>query len=286
MITSIFLRLLQTSAALSIINIPFDRGANVAGSFAAPAMITPKLLNLKNAEISTIDTTRIVRHTFGDIFMTNFKLLEKGNVCLNIGGDHSVAIPTIFAANEVCNMNGQSLGILWFDAHGDINTPETSLTGNLHGMPVSVLLGHTLPLLQFGSALTSRQFLYIGIRDLDHQEIEIIREENISILDSRSKNDLSEWISHFDKIHISFDVDCISSDEMYATSTPVPAGLKSEHVKEMFQIIQSSGKLLSVDCVEYVPEKDKNDECLMIIVDTLEKLLCNNNCEQGNKGRN
>ena len=84
--------------------------------------------------------------------------------------------------NVFCQENNKKLGIIWFDAHADFNTMETSPSGNLHDIPISVLCGHTLPFLTFGEPLDTNQFAYYGIRDIDTLEFQRLQDYNMLIL--------------------------------------------------------------------------------------------------------
>lgn len=240
---------------MHIVKLPFSKGANVNGSELAPdALATALETEFAIEKVHKINMEQILRKSFGDAWFKISKIMDAGNICINIGGDHSVAVPTIYAANEFCRMKNENLGILWCDAHSDIHTIQTSSSANLHGMPVAILCGHTLPFLSFGYPLDTDQFCYFGLRDVDLPEIERIEEYKVAV--STNAEDVEEWIRKFDNIHVSFDVDCLSSTEMPATSTPVEGPLNSEELKKVFGFVKSSGKLISMDVVEFCPALD------------------------------
>ena len=213
--------------------------------------------------------SKIYRNSFGNVFMKVWSIMSAGNFVLNLGGDHSTAIPTVYASNEVCRSQGDVLGVLWCDAHTDINTPETSPSGNIHGMPVAVLLGEALPVLSFGEPLDPSQICYFGVRDIDDPEKFKVEELNIKI--HETAQDVKEWMNLFDKIHISFDVDAL--DDMSSCSTPVPYGLSTEVVKDVFKYAKETGKLISMDVVEYCPKFDSNHTDLGTIVDIIKTVI-------------
>ncbi len=262
----IILCLLPCAFALHIVKMPFGKGANIPESMHAPDVLQNAITTqICATETYEIDMDRIYRQSFGDVFMKIWSIMSAGNFVLNIGGDHSTAIPTVFASNEVCRSHGDVLGVLWCDAHTDINTPETSPSGNIHGMPVAVLLGKTLPILSFGEALDPSQIGYFGVRDIDEPEQDTVEALNIDI--HENAEEVKKWMDKFDKIHISFDVDAL--EDMSSCSTPVPDGIPVEVVKEVFKYAKKSGKLVSMDVVEYCPKFDKNHKDLDTIVDII-----------------
>ena len=250
------------------IKIPFDNGANMKGSSLAPDIIVDKLPFVDN--IHEIKHDRLVRNVLGEGFMCVWKSLNAGSFPIVIGGDHTVAISSVFAANEVCLSNKKKLGILWCDAHADFNTIETSLSKNLHGVPVAVLCGHTLPLLSFGTFLNTDQFAYYGVRDID--ELEQERMEEFKMVTLKTK-EIEKWMAKFDKIHISFDIDCISSNFLQSVNTPVNDGPSPDDIKYIFRKIKESGKLFSLDVVEFNPTKTNTTDDLNIICDVLNVLF-------------
>jgi arginase len=160
------------------------------------------------------------------------------------------------------------LGILWFDAHADFNTIDTSPSGNLHGVPIAVLCGHTLSELTFGKLLYTDQFAYYGLRDIDSLEFNRIQNYNMLIINSFLE--IQNWIEYFDKIHISFDMDCLDPSIFSFVNTPVKNGLLLEDIFPVLQEIKKNNKLLSVDLVEYNPDKGINN---LLIIKILEKML-------------
>ena len=256
---------------INIINTPFDRGANIKGSSKAFNILKPNLYNskLNINEIKNIESEkRHVSIIFDDIYNKAYNNLNENKKSLQIGGDHTIAIPTIFASNNYCFKNNQKLGVLWIDAHADFNTMLTSETGNLHGVPVAVLCGHTLESLMFGEPLSPNQFGYYGVRDIDSLEFDRIQEYNMLFLESLKE--IKEWIKAYDKIHISFDLDCLDPSIFSSVNTLVNNGLKLDDIYSMFDEIKKSGKLLSADLVEYNPDKGINNE---IVIEILEKML-------------
>lgn len=190
-----------------------------------------------------------------------------------LGGDHSLAMSSISAVLK----HHPKTGILWVDAHADINTFETSPSGNLHGMPVAALSG----LIPEGdifncdwlsNKMSLKQIVYLGLRDIDSGEVKLLKDNKVLYYtadDLRKKNFtdvFKEITQHFethgytDGLHLSFDIDALSSELVPATGTPVANGLTIEQMQEMLSLIKKNFKLTSVDCVEFNPYKVDSDE--------------------------
>ena len=161
------------------------------------------------------------------------------------------------------------MGVLWFDAHADFNTIETSPSGNIHGVPVAVLCGHTLNELSYGNSLEPSQFGYYGVRDIDSLEFNRFQYYNMNILDS--EKDFTKWMRKFDKIHLSFDMDCLDPSIMSCVNTKVNNGLTMEKVRDKLKMIKDSNKLMSMDLVEYNPLLGDNSDVVEDILKTLFK---------------
>lgn len=237
------------SLVINTINIPFDNGANILGSKNSPKILEPYLKFLNIDEKININTNNFVSNVLEDGYQAVFKTMKDGRFPLTIGGDHTVAISSVFAVNEFCNLCNKSLGILWCDAHADFNTMVTSPTKNIHGMPVAVLCGHTLPTLKMSDLLMPEQFAYYGVRDVDSLEFIRMQEYDMKII--YDNKDIDEWLEQFDYIHVSFDIDCLDPSVTKCVNTPVNNGATSEEMKNLFTKVKKSDKLCSMDIVEY-----------------------------------
>lgn len=257
---------------VNVISLPYDNGANMKGSSNAFKTLKPDLLKNEKINIDKIYNIETnqgrPRIQFGNAFYKCWDSLNSGNMPFLIGGDHTCAISNIFASNEYSLYNKEKLGVLWIDAHADFNTMETSPSKNIHGMPVSILCGHTLNMLSFGNYLEPSQFLYYGLRDIDSLEFDRFQTYNMNILDV--EQDLYEWASNYDKIHISFDLDALDPSIFKGVNTPVQNGLTKENIEYIFSYIKNTNKLQSLDLVEYNPQNSENNE---LILELLEKLF-------------
>lgn len=253
---------------INTISIPYDNGANIKGSRFAPKIIVDNLDNLDNLQICNnyeIQTNKIIKNYYEDTFILVAQSIDKNFFPIILGGDHSVVVPGISAINEYYKkIQNKSLGVLWVDAHADFNTIDTSPSKNFHGMPVSILCHHTLPNLNVGDTLDPSQFGFYGVRDIDSLEFNRFQNYNMQILDSDIE--INEWLKNFDKIHVSFDIDCIDPYEFNGVNTPVKNGKKIKEIKSLFNKIKKSKKLCSLDIVEYNPEKNNNVNIITDIV--------------------
>ena len=270
----IYLNIITLSNAfnINVISLPYDQGANKIGSRNAFNVLKEDLIDSNKIKLNKIieleANSRHLRIELGKAYIESWKSLDAKKIPLLIGGDHTCAIPNIFASNGYCIANKEKLGVLWIDAHADFNTIQTSPTKNLHGVPVSVLCGHTLPILSFGEELDPSQFLYYGLRDFDSLEFDRIQEHNMKILDNELE--LKEWCKNYDKIHISFDMDSLDPSIFSSVNTPVKNGLTLENISYLFNHVKNTKKLQSMDIVEYNPELGNQNE---VILKMLEYLL-------------
>jgi arginase len=198
---------------------------------------------------------------------------SKGRFVLTLGGDHSVAIGTIAGtAKAMRERLGREIAVIWVDAHADINTPETSDSGNIHGMPVAFVTGLATEKREdiFGwikqeHMLSVKKLVYIGLRDVDRGEKKILKEYGIRAF---SMHDIDRygigkvmdmalgWIGSDTPIHLSFDVDAL--DPMWApsTGTPVRGGLTLREGDFIAECVHETGSLVALDLVEVNPSLD------------------------------
>lgn len=256
---------------VNIIDLPYDNGANMRGSRNAYNILRKDLDMNKKIKINKVynmDANK--KHLYFEFKNASLKCqesLENGCLPFLIGGDHTCAISSIFASNDYSLLNKEKLGIIWLDAHADFNTMESSPSKNLHGMPISILCGHTLTILKMGNFLDPSQFLYYGVRDIDSIELDRFQEYNMNILDV--PEDLYSWCSYYDKIHISFDLDSLDPSLFNSVNTPVENGLTMKNIEFLFNYIKKTGKLQSLDLVEYNPEKGVNNNIIMDLIENL-----------------
>lgn len=200
-----------------------------------------------------------------------YQSLQKGNFPLTIGGDHSLALGTLAGVSE---FNHDTV-VLWVDAHTDINTHLTTPTGNIHGMPVAAALNEGHPLLTgiFSNYLKPKNILYIGVRDIDAGEQKLIERLNIQSMNVHELDlqVITKFIMNrpHRPVHLSFDIDSLDYSLVPGTSTPVPDGLTVSQAKDILKSIKDTGRVTSMDFVEFSPVRDINDQTLKIALELL-----------------
>lgn len=193
-----------------------------------------------------------------------------GRFPLVLGGDHAQAIGTISGLARAFRTRGERIGVVWVDAHTDMNTPETTLSGNIHGMPLASLLGHgpreLVSIAGDEPAVLPQHVAIIGIRDVDRTETALVNELGVrtytmSDLDERGTaacvREALEIVSRGTAgVHLSFDLDGVDPQDAPGVGTPVPGGLT---VRESHLICESAartGKLVGMEMVELNPTLD------------------------------
>ena len=201
-------------------------------------------------------------------------ILYDGGFPLAIGGDHSMAIGTIAGVALHCRRVHKRLGVIWIDAHSDINTPETSPSGNIHGMPLAVTLGMgPLELTRVGGEfpkVSPQNVALIGLRDLDEGEKQAIKRLQIQ---SYTMTDIDKSGAHavitaaladlhtkVDHLHVSFDLDSVDPSVAPGVGTPVAGGLTYREAHLIMEEIADSGFMHSLDIVEINPILDNRNQ--------------------------
>jgi arginase len=196
--------------------------------------------------------------------------LDEGALPIVLGGDHSLAAGSVAASAAYLRRRGEPLGAIWVDAHGDMNSPATSGSGNVHGMPLSALLGHEpLELARFAGeepALQPRYTVLVGIRNLDQIEKETVRASHVHVYTMKDVDRLG--IAQVMEsaiqlagtgtggIHVSFDLDVCDPAVAPGVGTPVKGGLDYREAHVVMEMIAESGRLIALDLVEVNPTLD------------------------------
>lgn len=209
------------------------------------------------------------------------RAVETGEIPLFLGGDHSLAIGTIGGVTHQ-----EPVGVIWIDAHGDANSPQTSPSGNIHGMPVATLLGEGFPDLvnlgRPGAKLSGKDIVMIGIRDLDAGERQWLKQSGVKVytmrdLDERGMGAVTrealEHLGHRCRLHISLDMDSLDPDVAPGVGTPSPGGLSYREAQLMMEIIADTGKLASADVVEINPILDHENHTAKMAVELMASLF-------------
>ena len=216
----------------------------------------------------------VISEVCRDLAATVEGTLDQGEFPLVLGGDHSQAIGTISGMAKSLRRKNLDLGVFWCDAHTDMNTPDSSPSGNIHGMPLSVLLGRGLKELTSiagrAPALKPENVVIFGVRQVDAKEAKIVKELGVRVytmseIDARGAPAcLEEAMEILNKasggIHLSFDLD--GCDPMVApgVGTPVPGGLNFRESHLVCEVLAKSGKLVGMEVVELNPTMDTENK--------------------------
>jgi arginase len=211
------------------------------------------------------------------------KTLEEGLVPVILGGDHSVAIGSVGGASAYFRKKEKRIGLLWLDAHGDMNTPESSPSGNVHGMPLAVLIGYGPPelteLMGYKPVVEPRNVALVGIRDLDAKEKRIIKESGVHVftmrdLDERGMREVMAEALRFatddtDGIAVSLDLDFVDPADAPGVGTPVRGGVTYRESHLAMEMIADSKAMVSLEAVEVNPVIDQHNQTALLGVELL-----------------
>lgn len=196
--------------------------------------------------------------------------LDSGSTPIILGGDHSIAIGSVAGLSAFHRKRDQNVGVIWFDAHGDMNTPETSPSGNIHGMPFAAILGHGAKELThisgFAPKVLPEDCVLIGARSVDPDEAVALKASGIRIvtmreLDERGMSavmDEAMWLAsrRTAGFHVTMDMDFVDPDFAPGVGTPVPGGPTYRESHLAMEKIADSGKMLSFELTEVNPVLD------------------------------
>lgn len=296
---------------VSIIGVPLDLGQNRRGVDMGPSVIRyaglverlknlgyevedrgditigrPKEYDIKN-ERNLKDLNEVVQAN-KDLAEEVSAIINEGNYPLVLGGDHSIAIGTLAGVAD----KYKRLGVIWYDAHGDLNTGETSPSGNIHGMPLAASLGIGDPSLTeiggYSPKIKPEDLVLIGARSLDEGERKLIKEKGIKVFTmheidrlgmSRVMEEAMDHVSkHTDGVHLSLDLDALDPHDAPGVGTPVVGGPSYRETHLAMEMLAERGIITSVEFVEVNPildAKNQTAEAAVGLVGSLfgEKLL-------------
>jgi arginase len=204
--------------------------------------------------------------------------LEQGALPVVLGGDHSLAAGSVGASADVAAARGGDVGVIWVDAHGDMNTPATTTSGNVHGMPLAALLGpEPAELSKIGRRspkIRADRTVLVGVRNLDELEKQQIRAAKIHVFTMKDidrhgiatvmKRALSLATKDTLGVHVSFDVDVCDPSIAPGVGTPVKGGLDYREAHMAMEMVADSGKLLALDVVEINPILDSQNQTAIL----------------------
>lgn len=215
-----------------------------------------------------------------------YAALGREHLPILLGGDHCLAIGSISAIARHCAEHDKKLRVLWLDAHADFNTSETSPSGNIHGMPVSILMGHgPRELTHLGGrypAITPDIVRQVGIRSVDAHEKQLLRDDNVSVYDMRRIDEhgmrqcVSDALDGMDDtthLHVSFDVDFLDPEIAPGVGTTVMGGPTYREAQLVMELIADTGRVGSLDIMELNPACDQANRTAEVAVDLVESLF-------------
>jgi arginase len=207
--------------------------------------------------------------------------LEAGKIPLVLGGDHSIAVGTVSGVAEFYRRSKQRIGLLWIDAHSDINTPESSPSGNVHGMPLGAIMGlfpgPLTDMYGFCPKVKPDNVVLVGIRDVDHVERENIRKAGVHAFTMRDIDERGMRVVMEEALrlagrntigyHVSLDMDWIDPEDAPGVGTPVWGGATYREGHLAMEIIADHGRLLSFEIVEVNPVLDERNQTAELAVE-------------------
>ncbi len=290
------------SKRVRIIGIPIDlgqakRGVNMGPAALRFAGLADRLAELGYAIRDLGDLPVPIRESLCDQGVCDFlpairavslaayqagrEAVEAGDIPIFLGGDHSLAVGTIGGATH-----REPAGVIWIDAHADFNTPQTTPSGNIHGMPMATLVGDGYPELvnlgRLGPKVDPRDVVMIGIRELDCREKERLRRSDIKVytmrdIDERGMSEIVREalvrLEHHRRLHVSLDVDSLDPLVAPGVGTPIPGGLTYREAQLLMEIIADTGRLSSLDIVEINPILDQRNKTAQVAVELVSSLF-------------
>lgn len=217
------------------------------------------------------------------IYREGCEAIAAGEVPIFLGGDHSIALGTVAAATH-----RERVGVLWIDAHGDFNTPETSPSGNIHGMPLAALTGLGDPRMvnlgRQGAKIAASEVVLIGVRDLDHAERELLRRSGASVytmseIDEEGVGAVARAASRtlaergLKRVHVSLDLDVLDPRFAPGVGTPVYGGLNPREAHLLLEILAKECEVGSLDVVEVNPILDQHNQTAELAVELVLSVL-------------
>jgi arginase len=281
-----------TMRPVHIIGVPLDLGAGRRGVDMGPSALRIAGLNDRIAslgyevsDLGDIDTPipetkdpgesqkkyiREIASVCQVLFETSLAALDRGGLPLVLGGDHSLGAGSVGASAAFARRAGRPIGLLWIDAHGDMNTPATSGSGNVHGMPLGALLGQEPAELAglggFSPKVVPHCTVLIGVRNLDDTEKKLVRDSGVHVFTMKdidrlgiatvTEQAISIATHGTAGLHVSFDLDACDPAIAPGVGTPVKGGLDYREAHMVMEMIADSATLVALDIVEVNPVLD------------------------------
>ena len=300
---------LNSTRVLEVLGVPLDLGGNRRGCDMGPSALrigglVAKLVRLgyevrdqgdlpaPAAEESAFGDPRAkfltaIGQVCGEVCARVERALDAGHLPLVVGGDHSIAMGTVSGVVSHHRKRDAEIGLMWVDAHADMNTPESSPSGNVHGMPLRVLLGQgpssLVDLGGTGPKVRPEKVALIGIRDLDRREREVVAESGVHVFTMKEvdRYGMSEVAfraleavnDETDGFHLSLDLDSVDPQYAPGVGTPVPGGLTFREAHLLMELIADNGGLCSMEVVEHNPTLDHANKTAELGVNLVQSAL-------------
>jgi arginase len=280
---------------VALIGVPLSYGAELSGVELGPAVM--RMAGLKRriaslgysvrdlgdipvdeaqpvAEFEKLRHLTEIRNACDRLFLQVEEALENGELPIILGGDHSIAIGSLAGVSAYCRKQSKSLGLIWFDAHADMNTDQTTPSGNIHGMPLGASLGFGSPLLTelggFAPKLDPKLCAHVGAREVDDGERELIRKLGIRFFTMREIDErgmsacMDEAIAIASRgtagYAVTFDVDALDPTDAPGSGTLVRGGLTYREAHLAMEKIAEAGGMISLEVVEINTAVDFNNK--------------------------
>jgi arginase len=286
-----------------IIGVPMDLGQSRRGVDMGPSALRVaglqqriKQLNWAVEDIGNVKVKQPEEQPFGErrakflneiaeacneLAETVQKTLAEGTLPIVLGGDHSIAIGTVSGVSQHFRQKEKHIGLIWLDAHGDMNTPDSSPSGNVHGMPLAAIIGYGAPELVemygFKPKVHPRNVAIVGARDLDAKERRIVKESGIHVftmrdIDERGMREVMQEAIRFatddtDGMAVSLDLDFVDPEDAPGVGTPVRGGVTYREAHLAMEMIADSEAMLSLEVVEINPVIDEHNKTAQLGVE-------------------
>lgn len=277
---------------IEIVGMPLDLGQSERGTDVGPtalryARLVERLreqghlvVDRGNVEVPTFTTVSeqeragVIANVNRELFVRCLDAQQRQAFPLVLGGDHSIVMGSVAASTQ----SGET-GLIWVDAHGDFNTPDTSPSGNVHGMPLAALLGLGDPRFTSivpGAPVRAENVVLIGVRQLDPLEREALQRAQIRVYSMREVDQrgvhtvISEALArlgNLPRLHLSLDMDALDPKDAPGVGTPVRGGLTYREAHYIMEEIASTGRLVAMDVVEINPMLDVRNRTAITAVD-------------------
>jgi len=288
---------------IAIIGAPLDLGAGRRGVDMGPSAMRVANLNRRLAElgyeVEDLGNVHVIqRESQGEVDSRAKYLPQIAETCttvaemvdqalaagkfpLVLGGDHSIAVGTVSGASRFFHERGEKLGLIWIDAHTDMNTPEISPSGNVHGMPLACCIGHgpkeLTGMFGYSPKVNPANVALVGIRSVDAQERNLVQGSGVHAFTMRDIDERG-MRSVFEEaiavagagtagIHVSLDMDAVDPQEAPGVGTPIQGGITYREAHLAMEMLGDSGRVVSMEVVEVNPVIDEANRTAILAVE-------------------